>query len=205
MERKDVFLVLRQISQLQDTFFALVGDPVVTWHGDTPTIEGVLNIKMEHVVNGDMESYFSMLSDALVGNELLQNITDRVIGATAEGELLILVTGDASALDKEDLEHLMGVTEGEKEKRSAIDHPYTHRWVVEHRPHDDIMAAAPVAGFETDDIDELEKGMIGSITSNSGCLRLIDRYGPQRWMYNETDVVFAIETLRAEKQPGGKT
>jgi predicted RNA-binding Zn-ribbon protein involved in translation (DUF1610 family) len=58
-------------------------------------VTGVVEIDLEDVIKYDLEGFLDLLSERLVGNDLLSDITYSALGVDAEGMLRVEVTGDA--------------------------------------------------------------------------------------------------------------
>lgn len=66
-------------------------------------VSGIVSIHLSDAIDNDLEGWLDLLSEALVGDSLLMDITYTIVGlGTGEDELLIKVSGDASMSFKEE-------------------------------------------------------------------------------------------------------
>lgn len=65
-------------------------------------IEGIINVDISSLIDGDLEDTLDLFGIELVGSDLLMDITYEVVGAT-DGLIMIKVGGDCSMiLESED-------------------------------------------------------------------------------------------------------
>ena len=66
-------------------------------------VTGIVSVGLNDAVDNDLEGFLDLLSEALVGDSLLMDVTYKVVGLGAgEDELLVEVRGDASLSFKSD-------------------------------------------------------------------------------------------------------
>ena len=73
-------------------------EEIIASRDENNYVAGYVRLHISDVVGTDLESFLNLLSESLVGNELLMDIQYDVVATTNDDEIIFKVTGDVSSI-----------------------------------------------------------------------------------------------------------
>lgn len=99
---EDALTLLKKYYEGQDAFLMRSAEEVIASRDENNYVEGYIEVHVSTLVDNDLESFLDIISEELVGSDLLMDVNYSVVGLEDNDMLILKVSGDVSSIIDEE-------------------------------------------------------------------------------------------------------